>query len=300
MRVKFKGQKYHVSPCDKIYISSEKLVLWLKRWNRRFRLLFRKEDVSLYLLIALCWAFFGATIYAAGQFHIATKDNPYTIGDVLWDIKGSCFTSIVLAFVIGAFTRIREYMRKIQAQHSIYVTAMTDFERVVEPYLGQDLHCFYPFYNEKCLEDTIAYMQSRFPAQMSTNSMWKSNLALVINRLNRVEQEIIKNNIIIYSVQHEDVLEELDKARYLANQMLLHNYIQRDDVVELSSTLKYVIDRLREPWRVDLRRNIRILERLSRYSENEIEEDFYYKMFLTGHQFNNGNRVTAVKVRRKH
>ena len=63
--------------------------------------------------------------------------------------------------------------------------------------------------------------------------------------------------------------------------------------------LKHIVDCMREPWRVDVNRKIRILKLLDKEVDNEIKNDFYYKMLLCGHEFSSKSGVTIVQVRRK-
>lgn len=42
---------------------------------------------------------------------------------------------------------------------------------------------------------------------------------------------------------------------------------------------------MRRPWRWDIKNNVRILLILDKYKENNIKNNFYYKMHLLGHVF---------------
>ena len=64
-------------------------------------------------------------------------------------------------------------------------------------------------------------------------------------------------------------------------------------------TLMEIVDCLREPWRADMDRKIHILKILDNEDNNEIKEDFYFQMFMCGHEFRSSVNTTIVKVRRK-
>ena len=139
MKVVFEKRKYDVSFCDWMSIQYTKTLLFGKRQTRRLRVVFSKQDVGLYLLITLFWLFFGIAIYFGGQYCVATDTEPYTIVNVVWDISEGWYSSVILAFAIGAFVRIGEYKKKIHAQHNTYVSTMDDFESIADEFIGKEI-----------------------------------------------------------------------------------------------------------------------------------------------------------------
>jgi len=146
MKVSFEGRKYYANLEDGVFILVAKAKLFLKRQKRRAKLLLRKEDIALYLIITFFWIVFGVLMYAIGQYQVASKTGMYSIGDVLWDLKEAYFTSVILAFVIGAHSRIVSFRKAIRAQHEIYVSAMRDFNRLFEPFVGREKQHYHAFY----------------------------------------------------------------------------------------------------------------------------------------------------------
>lgn len=295
MTVKFEGNKYQVSFCDMFEVHYQKLILFLKRQKRRLRLLVSREDIGQYFIITGLWIILGSAMLVLGRYLSADGETPYGIADVLWEY----FVSVIIVYAVGSVERIRSYRSKIKAQHNIYVTAMSDFEKLIESFVEDDQYHYHPLYCNKCLEDTIDYIAIRYPKRVGMSDSRRLYLMLIRDRLDRVESEFMNNSIVQCRRNDSWLYDSIDEARMLVNKMLMREILSIEEVGKLSRELKHIVDCMREPWRVDVSKKIRILKLLDKESDNEIKEDFYYKMLLYGHKFNSKSSVTIVQVRRK-
>jgi len=282
MKVSFEGSKYYANFEDGIFILAAKAKLFLKRQKRRAKLLLRKEDLALYLIITFFWIVFGILTYAIGQYQVASKTGMYSIGDVVWDLKEAYFTSVILAFVVGAHSRIIGYRKAIRAQHEIYVSAMRDFDRLFEPFVGSEKRHYFAFYCDLCLRQSIACVNKDFAIKVTDNDTWTSIFVCISDRLGSVKEEFSKDNIVMNSSNLEYVLYIMDETTKRINDLMLFDSLNKEEIIDISRKLMWIIDYLREPWRADIKVKTAILKRLDKYSENEIASRFYYKMLLFG------------------
>ena len=63
-------------------------------------------------------------------------------------------------------------------------------------------------------------------------------------------------------------------------ELRLKNMVDYENIEEISNILYKIIKRIRNPWRWDIQRKVKILNCLSKYPEIEIKDDFYYRMRL--------------------
>lgn len=82
-----------------------------------------KMDIILYLLLILLWLAFGLVTKNILFVH---DGKSVTYLRTIWNLRNSIFTSIVLAFAIGAFNHLREYRKTLKRQHFLYVDSMAD------------------------------------------------------------------------------------------------------------------------------------------------------------------------------
>ena len=296
MKVVFEKRKYDVSFCDWMSIQYTKTLLFGKRQTRRLRVVFSKQDVGLYLLITLFWLFFGIAIYFGGQYCVATDTEPYTIVNVVWDISEGWYSSVILAFAIGAFVRIGEYKKKIHAQHNTYVSTMDDFESIADEFIGKEKNEYHPLYCKKCLEDT----NKQVKINTRHIDVYDDDILLCIDviseRLKKLDEEIRADSLVFF--EEELTLEDTDIVRRKITEHMVKETLNTDVVVELINMLMGIVDKLRQPWRIDIQYKVDILERLNKKPENNILDDFYYKMLLQGHQFptRNVEKIDSEKL----
>ena len=295
MTVKFERNKYQVSFCDMFEVNYHKMILFLKRQKRRLKLLINTEELGQYLIITGLWIIFGSSMLVVGKYLSSDGKSPYGIADIVWEY----FASVIIVYAFSSIEHIRSYRSKIKAQHNIYVTAMSDFEKLIESFVEEEQYYYHALYCRKCLEDTIAFISARYPERVKMNDSRRLYLTLIRERLDRVESEFMRNSIVQYRRNDRWLYDSIDEARMLVNKMLMSESLSIEEVSKMSRELKYIVDCLREPWRVDINRKIRILKLLDKEADNEIKDDFYYKMLLCGHEFSSKTGVTIVKVRQK-
>lgn len=296
MIVKYDGAQYHVNLSDKLYIAYQKAVLFLTRQNRRAKLLFCKEDLFLYTILVVSWLIFGFVSWIAGQVSVFS-DQQHSSRDIIWELREPFFSSVVLAFAINSFERIREHIRKVNAQYSTYVIAMNDFQMCAEEYIGRDFPHFHPFYCRKTLEDTIDFIESKpgISVEKKVSVSLRVNLTLILERLEKVREEFIRGNIITYEAWFDVLYQTIDSAKGIITEILISDTYSNKKIADLCNNLFFILSRLREPWRVDIDRKMQILSRLSKYPENNIYDHFYYRMLLGSYKIKDTQRVVVKK-----
>ena len=283
MKVKFENRKYKVSFCDKVYIESQKLLLFLKRQKRRFVKIFSKDSLFLYFVISVFWVLFATATYYLGQDIKGTTESPYTIADVFWDLKNSYFTSVILAFAINSMNRIKEYKRLIRAQHYLYVDAMSDFDNLFKQYVGEEIQHYMPMYCEKTLETTINYVSQKVSIKIDDNEQLLV-FDGILKRLDELERCCKNQQLVI--TNDELLLCCIDDARKALNEAIIHNkYKQIEELEKIARKLYWILVYIRRPWRIDVQIKIKILSILDSYPNSEIKDNFYYNMLLYGHSF---------------
>ncbi len=280
MKVRYEKEKYHVSFLDKLYINYLKAILICKRFFRRTKFLLSKDTLLMYSLITIFWIIFGIATYFYGQAVKSTEELAYTGWDVLWDLKNSYFTSVILAFVINSLNRTKEYKRTMQKQHYLYTDALADFNNIVSLFFVNKAHFYSPLYSEKTFNNTQNYILNECTITIDCDQQILF-IDDILKRLDDIEQEYKKGNIIV----SDDVflLHEISCARKKTNKLVLDgNLAAKAEIVELSKKLFELLEILREPWRKDVKIKIDILSRLDKYEINQIKDDFYYSMLLYG------------------
>lgn len=294
MKITYRRRKYDVSIIDAFHIQKEKQILFIKRQKRRLKLLLCKQDLILYLLITLFWIAFGMIIYLFGKYVMNAELQNYSVKNVLWDLAEPWFSSVILSFVIGAYNRISEHKRKINAQHYIYVSAMSDFQHLTDRFLGEERLHYHPLYSSKCLDDTIDYIkQNAEQSEFLLDKEMVVDLQIIIERLEKIEEEVGTGNIIFF--HHQYILYSIEDAKRKIREILASRRISLEVIFELLREFLRILNGLRQPWRVDINRKIHILRRLNKNQNNEILDDFYYKMLLVGHPFPKDPLVVKVK-----
>jgi len=284
MTIKYEERKYKVSLLDYLFVQWNKTMLIFKRQFRRLSILFCKQDILLYSVITLLWVIFGIGKYVVGQSFVATLDAPYTINHVLWELVEAWFSSVILSFVFSAYTRFSEYKQKIQAQHYTYVSTMNDFEAVLGRFIGDEKNKYHPLYCEKCLEDTTVFLRkASIHTPILDNNDFVIELQKITDRVEKLEEEIKTERLVFVDVPLTS--DDIDQLNHLMYEVLLNRYMDTDSLIQYLRICYIIVDKLRQPWRRDEETKMVILERLNKYPENKIIDDFYYKMLLQGHPF---------------
>ena len=196
MRVKvtYKREKFTVCAVDKIKIEWIKMILLLKRIKRRIFLAI-PQNIVMYILLTLCWVIFGIVTYYVGV-QIKEPDS-YTVIDVVWELKNSYFSSVILAIFIAGYSQNSEYKKKISVQHDFYVDSMRTFDCIFEPFVGNQIYYFMPFYNQMCLDNTLEYIKNcKLDNTETLLENYREALQEALGRLEKIDFERKNNNII--------------------------------------------------------------------------------------------------------
>lgn len=283
-KVKYKGGTYSVNILDKVKIEGIKAILLAKRVKRRIFLLIPNNFV-LYLGLTFCWVLFGIFTYYVG---IDFKSpQAYTVKDVMWELKNSYFTSVVLALCIAGYSQNSGYKKRIEVQHDFYVDSMRTFDHLFKIFIGNEVYHYMPFYNRECLNDTLEYIKELEVKDCEvTLGEFKINLEEILEQLEKIEYERRNNNIV--GMHKERLGDDIQRSKNLIKQKLkqCNNLEQiKDATREVANSLFYIIADIRRPWRWDIENDKKILGLLAKYEGNGIEDDFYYSMHLYGHKF---------------
>lgn len=284
LKIRYKRNIYRVSLCDKIEIEKIKIVLLVKRILRRLYMLIPK-NIVLYFVLTLCWVFWGIISYYLGKKYI--HPECYALQDVLWELKNSYFTSVVLALMIAGYTQNLEYKKKIVDQHDFYVDVLHKFNCLFRQFIADEMFNYFAFYNELCLENTLDYIEKYTieEGDFSTDE-FKCDLKDILEQLEKIEQEEKSKNFI---GSHEpDLIIDIDYTKDIIKRVLMQEVdfeLALNSIPSIASNLLDIVSAIRRPWRWDVENDIKILRILASYEQNNIKNDFYYGMHLYGHEF---------------
>ncbi len=245
-----------------------------------------KQDLYLYILITLLWIGFAIFILFMGKLYYSGPDQSYKVADVLWDIKSSYFSSVILALVISMYNRGYKYHERVKNQHYLYITTMWDFESIIDEAIGDGKGGCSAFYNDLCYNKAIEYISTKYKCgHIKLTMQMYVNLQRVLVHLNNLEKQVGEGNITFggyYGVDAQDTFFHIKEATNLVNKCMLQQCIDMSDFRQLVYELKSIIDNIRTPWRRDWRIKRKILLTLDKYPENEISEHFYFNLYLNG------------------
>lgn len=272
MKICYENQKYKVSIRDWIYILFHNVVLKLKRCKRRFNVVFPNRLLILNLFVTGLWIVYSVLVLFFGKIYIRTE---YGLLDVLWDIKEGYFTSVIFTVAVSALSNIKEYKEKLSSQYYMYLETMSDFESIFIPFLDNKIQYFMPFYTRNVLQITL---EKIVIDKNCAKRFLHESLDVILKRINLLQENIKSNKIILCDTDSlmrncEDAIENIKELR-------LKNMVDYENIEEISNILYKIIDRIRNPWRWDIQRKVKILNCLSKYPEIKIKDDFYYRMLL--------------------
>lgn len=289
--IKYEKSIYNVSIIDGLHIKSIEFVLFLKRWRRRAKHVF-PDNIWMYAIITIGWIVFGIVIFYFGSWYknpTLCPEDKYSMIDVIWEIKSSFFTSVILAIVINAYNKAEKYKSCIQKQHNFYVDVMESFELLFKPLLGDEINRFYIFYNDNCLIDTMDYIDNNVNGFVEgyDEMEFVDSIEVSLEYIQKIKEKVRNKEII---GAHETILENsLESLKTELKIMKRSSYCfekTKDKLVKISGIILLVVADLRRPWRWDIGNKERALAILNKYDANKIEDDFYYSMTLFGHKFN--------------
>lgn len=274
MKVNYRGQKRECSFKDKLFVESIKLKLHIRRNVRRIKIVISKSDLIFYLMIIILWAIFAGV---TTQIDKAISGVCKSFFETVWDLRNSLFSSVILAFAISSFNKIKDYKKAIRLQHYVYVDTMADFEGIINALSPSAiwLH-FHPFYNDKCYEITEEYLKSEGIAIDISNNELLLAIDVIQNRIEYIEREIKAGNLKIRD--EEMIILYISSAKKTCSRMILKN--DNEEFWKLLREMYIIVEELRFIWRKDESDNSKIISKLAKYDKNDIYNQFYERMFL--------------------
>lgn len=249
-----------------------RIKLFIIRKIRLVKIMCPKSDVLLYVLLVLLWLAFGFISKYIADIH---GDPNTTYLRTVWNLRNSIFTSIVLAFSIGAFNHLHDYRSLLKRQHFLYVDAMDDFEDIYRALLNDDVWLyFHALYNEKCQEVSWDLITSK----LQSVNVLNDDIVLAINtiqeRLDKIDDQL-KDGLLM--VKDEEMLSlEISSAKKLISKIMVLDDIDAfENVEKLTNELFLILEELRFIWRRDLKLDMELLK-----MEKNPQEDFYQRMWL--------------------
>lgn len=280
-KVKYKRAICITSLKDKIHIELLKLILVIKRCWRRTRILVLDNSL-LFMLLTFAWAIFVLVVYVWGSYYY--KEKVYTPLDIIWDFKGSYFTSVVLSVFINSYNKVISYKSKIKNQYSFYWKTMECFSKLYGHFIGEHKNQYIVFYCDKCVSATSEYIEA-----LKNIDLDKTEFLLSINdvleQLDKVEREVRNGNVI---GAHQDIKWHIDSGKENMKKLREHQMSNEQIAKAMLYSLydfQYIVSDLRRPWKWDKDIDIHILNILDKYEENDIRGDFYDGMLIRGYQF---------------
>lgn len=263
-----------------------RLYLWGLRWLRRIK---RGVGYCKYALMVIpFWVIYAVVVYYWG----IQRDEIYPIADILWDIKSSVFSSVILASITAFITQYGKNKYSYLEQHRIYVTIMGGCSRLYKDFLNllcadssKDDIPFWPFYTAELrstIHENFAQVQGN-----DKNSVEYRQVVSSISELRRSLEDLERS-------QYNGILAECNKVK--ANDLITRSlnglsqlerqlnsdaqYPYWDNLLSSVSHAFYeLIDLLRLPWRRDLK--IKLISLNLIYNEDKrIADTFYNSAFL--------------------
>lgn len=260
--------------------------LWGVRWLRRIN---RGVKYCKYaLLVVPFWA-----IYAAFVFWWGTqRDGSYPFSEILWDMKSSLFSSVILAAITAFITQYSKNKYSYLEQHRVYLSIMHDSSVLYKDFLtllcgdlSKEYVPFWPFYTKE-LVDTVRKQFEKTQKIDKESEAYRHVVASIANlrrsleyleryqfRGTLAECSVVKANTLIAECQNSltNLERQLDSDK---------QYKYWGNILSSSSKVFYeLIELLRLPWRRDLKLRIASLKMI--YQEDEsIANVFYNAAFL--------------------
>lgn len=279
--VHFEEYEYRVEFMDMIRIEIIKTCLFIKRQWRRFRIIFIENNL-VYIFVLFAWVIFLVLSLFWGRVY---KDQ-YTISDAFWDLMNTVFSSVILAVVINGYSKAKEHKDKLMLQYYIYNNVLFEFSSLLDCYIDRFRYEYIPFYNEKCLKQTIEYIKGIYTLPNGSinldripNERWN----IILEYLNKVEECISRNEIDSLNNKRNALL-AVDRAKSSVINIKgeVNVYFRSFDLM-LDSLLD-IIEEIRYPWRRDSVAKLKVLVIAAQYSENRIAAQYYNAMHLYGSQ----------------
>lgn len=232
------------------------------------------RSTKLYLYITGLWFVFGCVSYKLSGYFGKTE---YSYLDLVWDLKNSYFTSVLIAMAIKIFNENSEYNSKIAKQYKIYneliwdsdmlfsffITEKKSYERIV--CLNKKI-----FYDRNNLNNILEYfkLNEKEIVKKTFDSIEFIKLVkVVLYDLDEIEKNLGKN---VFIDVNEEKLYDWIKTIKKQIKKIDSNSISICDAIDwmilLSDYLYLIIDEIRSPGRWDFVTRNKISVILEKYN----------------------------------
>lgn len=277
---------YQIKFTTYIKLQFIRLYLYLVRLFRRTK---RGLSYCKYALVTIpFWL-----IYIIGvSFWSVQRGQVYPVIDILWDIKLSVFTSIILASITAFITQYSKNKFSYLEQHRIYLRIMGNCSMLYKDLLNllcydysKDNVPFWPFYIEKMSNSVYRCFSKNYEIDSSRLEYKHVVVSIVELRRSLEELERSQYNGIMANCNRTEisalVVNCLDCLFTLERQLDSSEQNKHWDyrLSCIADQLYQLIDYLRLPWRRDNKLKLLSLEMI--YKEDEkIAATFYNSAFL--------------------
>ncbi len=243
--------------------------LLLVRTARLAKILCPKTDQILYIILIAIWMIFALLSNRVNSMHDGIDE---TYLRTLWNLRNAIFSSIVLAFVIGAFNHTNEYRKTLVRQHFLYVDAMDDFEELFNAVHKDDIWVkFHALYNDRCLEISLDFVRDFLDTMNIDSNEFIVALEVIQDRLEKIEYQLKNERLIVND--EEMMALDISGAKERISRLLLED--NKEQFEPLIRDLFFVLEDLRWLWRRDRKLDLQLLDLNERQ-----DEDFYKRMWL--------------------
>lgn len=287
MTVTYDGREYKSSFIDRSKIGLMKFRLMFIRQFRRIKNLYDSNDLILFISITMLWILFCFISVLLKKQCNSDPKQAYSLFDAVWDARNAYFSSAVLAEFISLYNRVKKYHAQIKLQHDFYTSVMSDFDDLFEVFLEEEMYDYCPFYCEETINDTRYYLDHFVDMEyiliqnedlfINSISKIKDTVSSIKERYNNGELILESNSDIMVSISlAENILSELFEAP--------KKFCESETHYNVCRFLLDILNSIRWLWRKDIDYKKRILNILSKKTENRINDDYYYSMLLYGHR----------------
>ena len=227
------------------------------------------SDLILYTLLFLLWLAYCIVCNRVNYIHDGISE---TYLRSIWEMRNSIFSSIIVAFAVGAFSRLRVYRKTIKAQHFLYVDSMDDFELLFKAIRDDDVWLyFHALYNQRCFNISMEYIEEILKnIDINDNEIIKT-FSVISDRLEKIDYQLKTGMLIVKDDEMTSLY--ISSAKKNLTDIIIDG--NKDKIFKLLNDLYFIIDDLRYIWRRD-----RELDSIRLKICKEPESDFYMRMWM--------------------
>ena len=201
----------------------------------------------------------------------AYENNKESLFQTLWNLRNAMFSSIVLAFAIGAFNHLKDYRKIIKSQHYIYVDSMDDFEELFRAIVNEKEWLeFHALYNERCLRLSLQHIKDYMQEINITNNEFIKAIDLIQSRLCEIDSCFKMGQLLVADDEMLNLY--ISGAKKEISNVIIDN--NSDRIRSLILELYNIVEQIRYPWRRDIKLDKKIL-----VLSDDSKFDFYKRMW---------------------